>query len=64
MTLKKAKENWSKQPIIIRILFILLLIAFIYDIVTGDTFSIFFSVTLILFIIAEIVNWFFYKKEE
>ena len=64
MTLKKAKENGSKQPIIIRILFILLLIAFIYDIVTGDAFSIFFSVTLILFIIAEIVNWFFYKKEE
>lgn len=64
MTLKKAKENWSKQPIIIRILFILLLIAFIYDLVTGDAFSIFFSVTLILFIIAEIVNWFFYKKEE
>lgn len=64
MTLKKAKENWSKQPIIIRILFILLLIAFIYDLVTGDAFSIFFSATLILFIIAEIVNWFFYKKEE
>ena len=63
MTLDEVKENWSKQPIIIRILFILLVIAFIYDIVTGDAFSIFFSVTLILFIIAEIVNW-FYKKEE
>ena len=64
MTLKKAKENWSKQPIIIRILFILLIIAFIYDMVTGDAFSIFFSVTLLLLIIAEVVNWFFYKKEE
>jgi hypothetical protein len=64
MTLKKAKENWSKQPLIIRILFILLIIAFIYDIVTGDAFSIFFSVTLILFIIAELVNWLFYRKEE
>ena len=64
MTLKKAKETWSKQPIIIRILFILLIIAFIYDMVTGDAFSIFFSVTLLLLIIAEVVNWFFYKKEE
>lgn len=64
MTLEEFKENWSKQPIIIRILFILLIIAFIYDMITGNPFSIFFSAALILLIIAEAVNWLFYKKEE
>ena len=35
MKLDQLKENWSNQPIIIRILFILLIIAFIYDLITG-----------------------------
>ncbi|MBR5954591.1 MAG: hypothetical protein IK021_04145 [Methanobrevibacter sp.] len=64
MTLDEVKENWSKQPIIIRILFILLIIAFIYDLVTGKAFSIIFSVCLLLFIAAEIYYWLFDKKEE
>ncbi len=54
----QLKKNWSNQPIVIRILLILLIIAFIYDMVTGQAFSIFFSVTLLLFIIAEIAYWF------
>lgn len=56
--LEELKENFSKQPTIIKILFILLLISFIYDLVTGKAFGIFFSVFLLLFIIAEIVYWF------
>ncbi|MBE6511060.1 MAG: hypothetical protein J6B73_06815 [Methanobrevibacter sp.] len=61
--LDQIKENWNKNPLIIRVTFILLVISFIYDMVTGQTFSIFFSVCLLLFIIAELVNWFYYKKE-
>jgi len=60
----KVKENWSNLPIIIRILFILLIIAFIYDLITGYAFSIFFSVCFILLIIAELYYWFTNKKEE
>ena len=63
MELDKIKENWSKLPIIIRILLILLIIAFIYDLVTGYAFSIFFSTCLLLLIIAEFYYW-FTKKEE
>ncbi len=63
MNLDKVKENWSKQPKIIRILFILLIIAFIYDLITGDAFSIFFSICLLALIIAELYYW-FTKKEE
>lgn len=62
--LEEFKENWSKQPIIIRILFIVLVIAFIYDMVTGNPLSIFFSTALILLIIAEVVNELFYKKDK
>lgn len=62
MDWNQLKKNWSEQPIILRILLILLIIAFIYDLVTGDTFSIFFSTALLLFIIAEIYYWF--KKKE
>ncbi len=64
MKLDKVKENWSKLPIIIRILFILLIIAFIYDLITGYAFSIFFSICLLLLIIAELYYWFTNKKEE
>lgn len=64
MTLKETMENWSKLPIIIRILFILLVIAFIYDMVTGKAFSIFFSILFILLIIAELFYWLKSKKEE
>lgn len=64
MKLDQLKENWSKLPIIIRILFILLIIAFIYDLITGIAFSIFFSVCLLLLIIAEVYYWFINKKEE
>lgn len=64
MKLDKVKENWSKQPIIIRIVFILLIIAFIYDLITGYAFSIFFSICLLLLIIAELYYWFTNKKEE
>ncbi|MEE1156702.1 MAG: hypothetical protein U0K80_04735 [Methanobrevibacter sp.] len=64
MKLDQLKENWSNQPIIIRILFILLIIAFIYDLITGIAFSIFFSVILLLFIIAEIYYWFINRKKE
>ena len=63
MNLDKVKENWSKQPKIIRILFILLIIAFIYDLITGDAFSIFFSICLLALKIAEFYYW-FTKKEE
>lgn len=52
--LDEIKKNWSKQPIIIRILFIILVIAFIYDLITGKAFSLFFSVTLLLFVFAEL----------
>ena len=62
MKFDQIKKNWSKQPIVIRILFILLVIAFIYDLITGQAFSIFFSVFLILLIIAEIYYWFINKK--
>ncbi len=64
MKLDQLKENWSNLPIIIRILFILLIIAFIYDLITGIAFSIFFSVILLLFIIAEIYYWFINRKKE
>lgn len=64
MTLNELKENWSKQPMPIRILLILLIIAFIYDLVTGKAFSIIFSICLLLFIAAEIYYWFLDKKEE
>jgi membrane-bound ClpP family serine protease len=64
MTLDEIKENWSNQPPIIRILLILLIIAFIYDLITGKAFSIIFAVCLILFIAAEIWYWLFDKKEE
>ncbi len=64
MTLDEIKENWSKQPIIIRILLILLIIAFIYDLVTGKAFSIIFAVCLLLFIAAEIGYWLSDKKKE
>ena len=64
MTLDELKKNWSKQPLIIRILFILLIIAFIYDLVTGKAFGIMFSICLLLFIGAEIGYWLFYKKEK
>ena len=64
MKLDKVKENWSKQPIIIRIVFILLIIAFIYDLITGYAFSIFFSICLLLLIIAEFYYWFTNQKEE
>ena len=61
MTLDEVKKNWSKQPIIIRILFI---IAFIYDLVTGKAFSIIFSICLVLFIASEIGYWLLDKKEK
>ncbi len=64
MDLDQIKENWSNQPIIIRILLILLIIAFIYDMITGIAFSIFFSACLILLIIAEIYYWFVNRKED
>lgn len=64
MDLDQIKKNWSDQPIIIRILLILLIIAFIYDMITGIAFSIFFSVCLILLIIAEIYYWFVNRKED
>jgi len=64
MKLDQLKENWSNLPIIIRILFILLIIAFIYDLITGIAFSIFFSIILLLFIIAEIYYWFINRKKE
>ena len=64
MTLEEKKKNWSKQPIIIRILFILLIIAFIYDLVTGKAFSIIFSICLVLFIASEIGYWLLDKKEK
>ena len=64
MNFDQIKKNWSDQPIIIRILFILLIIAFIYDMITGIAFSIFFSVCLILLIIAEIYYWFVNRKED
>lgn len=64
MTLDEMKENWSNQPPIIRILLILLIIAFIYDLITGKAFSIIFAVCLILFIAAETWYWLFDKKEE
>ena len=56
--LEELKQNISNQPIIIRILFILLLISFIYDLYTGKAFGIFFSVFLLLFIIAAVYYWF------
>ena len=58
MDWNQLKKNWSEQPIIIRILLILLIISFIYDMVSGQAFSIFFSVSLLLFIIAEVFYWF------
>jgi membrane-bound ClpP family serine protease len=64
MTLDELKKNWSKQPLIIRILFILLIIAFIYDLVTGKAFGIMFSICLLLFIGAEIGYWLSDKKEK
>ena len=63
MTLDEIKKNWSKQPKPIRILFILLIIAFIYDLVTGKTFSAVFAICLLLFIIAEFGYWLLDKKE-
>lgn len=62
MDWNQIKENWSNQPIVIRILLILLIIAFIYDLVSGYAFSIFFSVTLLALIIAEFAYWF--KKKD
>ena len=62
--LDQIKQNFNRHPLIIRILFILLVIAFFYDIVTGEAFSIYFTICLILLVVAEIVNWLFYKKEE
>ena len=64
MTLDEVKKNWSKQPIIIRILFILLIMAFIYDLVTGKAFDIIFSICLVLFFAAEIGYWLLDKKEK
>ena len=61
--LDEIKENFNKHPLIIKILFILLVISFIYDMVTGNAFSPFFSGCLLLLIIAEFVNWFLYKEE-
>ena len=61
--IEKIKENWNKNPLIVQITFILLVISFIYDMATGQTFSIIFSICLLLFIIAELINWFYYKKE-
>ena len=61
--LDEAKDNFNKVPIIIRILFVLLVIAFIYDMVTGNPFSIYFAIVLLLFIIAEVYYWFTGKKE-
>ena len=58
----QIKKNWSDQPIVIRILLILLIIAFIYDLVTGQSFSIFFSVTLLALFFAEFAYWF--KKKD
>ena len=63
MTLDEIKKNWSKQPKPIRILSILLIISFIYDLVTGQTFSIIFSICLLLFFIAEFGYWLFDKEE-
>lgn len=64
MTLDELKKNWSKQPLIIRILFILLIIAFIYDLITGIAFSIVFSICLLLFVGSEIGYWLLSKKEK
>ncbi len=63
MDWNQLKKNWSEQPIILRILLILLIIAFIYDMVSGNAFSIFFSTCLLLLIIAEIYYWFKKKKD-
>ena len=48
---------------IILIVLGLVIIAFIYDLITGDAFSIFFSICLLALIIAELYYW-FTKKEE
>lgn len=62
--LEELKENFSKRPIITRILFFLLLISFIYDIYTGKAFSIFFSAFLLLYVASELIYWFKNREKE
>ena len=62
MDWNQIKKNWSEKPIIIKITLILLIIAFIYDIYTGQAFSIFFSICLLLYILAVVIYWFKEKK--
>ena len=62
--LDEFKETFRSHPLIIRIIFVLLVISFFYDICTGHAFSIYFTVCLIALIVAELVNWLFFKKEE
>lgn len=62
--LNQTIENWSKQPLIIRILFILVIIAFIYDMLTGIAFSIYFAASFLSLTVAEFIYWLVYTKEE
>ena len=55
--LDNLKENFSKKPMLIKVLYVLLVLTFIYDIVTGNPFSIYFSIALLLFIIGEVAYW-------
>lgn len=62
--LDEYKDNFRSHPLVIKIIFILLVISFFYDIFTGQAFSIYFSVCLISLIVAELVNWLFFSKKE
>ncbi|MCR5027501.1 MAG: hypothetical protein K6A34_08715 [Methanobrevibacter sp.] len=62
--LDEYKDTFRSHPLIIKIIFILLVISFFHDIITGEAFSIYFSVCLISLVVAEIVNWLFYSEKE
>ena len=61
--LEKIKDNFQRQPIILKLLYALLIISFLYDLFTGKAFSMFFTISLLLFIVAEFVYFIFYKEE-
>ncbi len=63
-TLEDLKNRFNEKPVIIRILYCLVVIAFVYELIKGIGFGIYFSLAFLSLIIAEFINWFFFKKEE